>query len=115
MMIHPGLKELKQWDSLEYAAGYRARLAAIPNTETAHHCWRCGWEDADTEALESVRHQQVLNEGGEDNYPKTWGLLYDAGGDARANRVPFDDCRTEPWKEGWITAAINMGMTSIEE
>ena len=48
-MIHPGLEALKgHWDKEEYAAGYRARLTAIPDFEGAHHCWRVGWEDADT-------------------------------------------------------------------
>jgi hypothetical protein len=50
-MIPPGLAALEKWDTIEYAAGYRARLAAIPDSEIAHHCWRCGWENADTEAL----------------------------------------------------------------
>jgi hypothetical protein len=62
-MIHPGLADLKSWDKLEYAAGYRARFADIPDSETAHHCWRCGWQDADTEALESARHRRALAEG----------------------------------------------------
>src|SRR5271168_3753176 len=90
-MIHPGLAALEKWDTIEYAAGYRARLAAIPNSEIAHYCWRCGWEDADTEALELDRHKRVLADGGEDDYAETWGLLFDAGGDARANGVPFED------------------------
>jgi len=25
-MIHPGLAALEKWDTIEYAAGYRARL-----------------------------------------------------------------------------------------
>ena len=114
-MIHPGLKALEKWTPVEYAAGYRARLAAIPDSETADHCWRCGWEDADTEVIELARHKRVLAEGREDNYPETWGLLFDAGGDARVNGVPFDEGRTEPWKEGWIAADINMGTAGIEE
>jgi hypothetical protein len=44
-MMHPGLAALEKWDTIEYAAGYRARLPAIPDSEIAHHCWRCGWED----------------------------------------------------------------------
>ena len=95
-MIHPGLAALEKWDTIEYAAGYRARLAAIPDSEIAHHCWRCGWEDADTEALELDRHKRVLADGGEDAYAETWGLLFDAGGDARANGVRFDEGRTQP-------------------
>jgi 5-methylcytosine-specific restriction endonuclease McrA len=63
-MIHPGLAALEKWEPIEYAAGYRARLAAIPDSEIAHHCWRCGWEDADTEALELDRHKRVLADGG---------------------------------------------------
>ena len=113
-MIHPGLAALEKWEPIEYAAGYRARLAAIPDSEIAHHCWRCGWEDADTEALELDRHKRVLADGGEDAYAETWGLLFDAGGDARANAVPFDEGRTQPWKEGWIAADINVGLASIE-
>ena len=90
-MIHPGLAALEKWEPIEYAAGYRARLAAIPDSEIAHHCWRCGWEDADTEALELDRHKRVLADGGEDDYPETRGLLFDAGGDARANEISFDE------------------------
>ena len=41
-MIHPGLTALKDWDREEYAAGYRARFSEIPDSETAHHSWRCG-------------------------------------------------------------------------
>ena len=81
-MIHPGLTALEKWQPVEYASGYRARLAGIPDSEEAHHCWRCGWEDADTEALESDRNKRVLAEGGEDDYANTWGLLFDTGGDA---------------------------------
>jgi hypothetical protein len=33
-MIHPGLAALEKWDTIEYAAGYRARLAAIPDSDT---------------------------------------------------------------------------------
>ena len=63
-MIHSGLAALKRWDREEYAAGHRARFSEIPGSETAHRCWRCGWEDADTEALESVRHKKVLAKAG---------------------------------------------------
>jgi hypothetical protein len=31
------------------------------------------------------------------------------------NGVPFDEGRTEPWKEGWIAADINMGIANVEE
>ena len=71
-MIHPGLIALEKWEPVEYASGYRARLAGIPDSEEAHHCWRCGWEDADTEALESDRNKRALAEGGEDDYQNTW-------------------------------------------
>jgi len=74
----------------------------------------CGWEDADTEVLELDRHKRVLADGGEDDYAETQGLLFDAGGDARANRVPFDKGRTQPWKEGWFAADINVGLAGIE-
>jgi hypothetical protein len=64
-MIHLELAALEKWEPIEYAAGYRARLAEIPDSEIAHHCWRCGWEDADTEALELDRHKRVLADGSE--------------------------------------------------
>jgi hypothetical protein len=71
-MIYPGLESLKSWEPIEYAAGFRARLAAIPVPEKADHSWQCGWEDADTETLELARHKRVLAEGREDDYADTW-------------------------------------------
>lgn len=47
-MIQPWAKTFKSWEAEEYAAGYRARLSAIPNSEEANRCWCCGWEDDDT-------------------------------------------------------------------
>jgi hypothetical protein len=114
-VIHPGLEALKgHWDKAEYAAGYRARFTAIPDSEEAHPCWRVGWEDADTELLESARHRRSIEEGREDDYSGTWGVLFDAGGAARVNGVPFDEERTAPWKEGWIEADINLGVVGVE-
>jgi hypothetical protein len=43
------------------------------------------------------------------------GLLFDAAGDARANGVPFDEGRTQHWKEGSIAADINVGQAGIED
>jgi hypothetical protein len=115
MIIHPGLAALNgHWNKDEYAAGYRARLTAIPDFDGAHHCWRVGWEDADTETLELARHRKALAEGGDDDYPETWGLLFDAGGDARENGIPFDDERTAPWKEGWVETDINLGVHGVK-
>ncbi|MGA3131324.1 MAG: hypothetical protein ABSD59_11015 [Terracidiphilus sp.] len=115
MMIHPGLAALNgQWNKDEYAAGYRARLTAIPDSDGSHHCWRVGWEDANTEMLELAHHRKALAEGGADDYPETWGLLFDAGSDARANGIPFDDERTAPWKEGWVQTDINLGVHGVK-
>ena len=114
-MIHPGLAALKYWDREEYAAGYGARFSEIPDSEAAHHCWRCGWEDADTEALESARPKKVLAEGREDHFEDAWGNLFDSGEEARANGFPFDEERTEPWKEGWIATDINLGIVMERE
>jgi hypothetical protein len=109
-MIHPVFAELNHWDREEYAAGYRARFSDIPKSEAAHTCWQRGWEDADTEALESARHKHVLAEGREDNFEITWGNLFDAGEEARANGIPFEQERTQPWKEGWIAVDIELGI-----
>jgi hypothetical protein len=56
------------------------------------------------------RHNRVLAAGGEDDYPETWSILFDAGGDARVSGIPFDENRTAPWKGGWIDADINLGV-----
>jgi hypothetical protein len=70
-MIHPELAALKSWEPIEYATGFRARLASIPVQEMAHHSRHCGWEDADTEALELARHKRVVAEGREPVYDQT--------------------------------------------
>ncbi len=100
-MIHPGLEALKgPWDKAEYAAGYPARFTGIPDSEEAHACWRVGWEDADTDLLESARHRRTIEEGRGDNYSDTWGVLFGPGGGARVNGVAIDEERTALWKEG---------------
>jgi len=53
-----------------------------------------GWEDADTELSESARRNRIIAEGGEEEFTETWGTLYDIGGDARVNGIPFDEHRT---------------------
>ena len=73
------------------------------------------WEDADTEMLELARHNHAIAEGREDDYSDTWGLLFDAGGDARVNGIPFAEERTAPWKEGWIETDINLGVHGLEQ
>ena len=105
-----GRVELKHWKTEEYVAGYRARFSDIPDYEKAHHCWRCGWENADTEALESKRHRRVVAAGREDHFEGIRGNLFDSGKAARANGISFDEDRTEPWKEGWVAVDIELGM-----
>jgi hypothetical protein len=109
--IHPGLAT---WSGTDYAEGLRARFADIAMPDDATHSYRCGWEDADTELLESARHKRVLAEGREDDFGATWGVLFDAGGDARGHGIAFDETRTQPWKEGWIDVDIKMGMAGLE-
>ena len=95
-MIHPGLAALKHWDKEEYAAGYRARFSEIPDSETAHRCWRFRWEDADTEALESARHKKVLAEGKEDRFGDTWAISSTLAKRREPTVFRFDEERTEP-------------------
>jgi hypothetical protein len=97
------------WNRADYAAGFRARLDQVPSSKNQSHSWQCGWEDAHLELLASEKHDQMLADGGCDDYGETWGLLFDAGGDARVNGIAFDERRTQPWKEGWICADINFG------
>ncbi len=111
-MIQPDLAApLKRWSKDDYAAGYRSRFWEIPLRDGASYSWHCGWDDADTEILESTRHERAVAEGREDAFPGTWMLLFDVGGDARVNGIPFDRTRTQPWKQGWIEADINLGVT----
>ena len=108
-MFHPALVRQELWLPAEYAAGFRARLAEIAHSEAARTCWRCGWDDADTELLESARHRRAMEEGREDVYAGTRRLLFDAGQSARENGIAFDAARTVPWKQGWIAADIAIG------
>ena len=108
--VHPGLATSNK---TEYANGLRARFACIGMLDSASHSYRFGWEDADTEMLETERHRKALVEGKEDDFGSTWGLLLVAGGDARVYGIAFDESRTAPWKEGWIDADINLGLRDL--
>ena len=108
-MFHPALTRQELWVPQEYAVGFRARLAEIAHSEAAHACWRCGWDDADTEMIESARHCRAMEEGREDGYAGTQRLLFDAGHSARENGISFDEARTAPWKQGWVAADIAIG------
>ncbi len=79
----------------------------------ASHVYTCGWEDADTELLETERHRRVLAKGGEDDIGSTWGVLFDAGEDARAYGLGLNETRTGFWKEGWIDTDINLGVHEL--
>jgi hypothetical protein len=101
--------ELKEWVPAEYEAGYAARFADASESLTATHCWRVGWEDANTELSESARQNRLIAEGRGGEFTETWFTLYDIGGDARVNGIRFDEHRTEPWKLGWIDVDIKLG------
>jgi hypothetical protein len=108
-MIHPGLAALEKWDTIEYAAGYRARLAAIPDSETAHHCWRCGWEDADTEALDVV----ALPDHGVSDFPplrqgKLRQILIFMDEDIEGVIVDMRFCRAEVLEQIEVGVAIRV-------
>jgi hypothetical protein len=105
--IHPGVAT---WSSVDYAAGFRARFRDISSAKNLSHSWQCGWEDANLELVVTTHHEQKIADGESDDYGESWGLLFDAGGDARVNGIAFDERRTQPWKEGWIDADINFGM-----
>jgi hypothetical protein len=99
------------WSSTEYAAGFEARFLESAACEDESLPWRCGWEDAHIELLAAEQHRQRIAKGEVDDYEETWSLLFDAGGDARVNGIPFDEKRTQPWKEGWVDADINFGVS----
>jgi hypothetical protein len=104
--IHAGLTT---WSAEDYAAGFRARFDNLAASNDQSHSWQCGWEDAHLELSLSERHRQRPACGEADDCEESWVLLFDAGGDARVNGIAFDARRTEPWKEGWIDADINLG------
>jgi hypothetical protein len=66
-------------------------------------------------SLELDWRKRVLGDGREDDYTETWGLLFDAASDARANGVPFDEGRTQHWTEGSVAADMNVGLVGIED
>jgi hypothetical protein len=107
--VHPGLTT---WNGADYAAGFHARLEKVPSSKNQSHSWQCGWEDANVELLASDHHEQKIADGESDDYGESWGLLFDAGGDARVNGIAFDEQRAQPWKEGWIDADINFGVAT---
>jgi hypothetical protein len=98
----------------EYSLGYRTRLAGMMVLEGATVAWRSGWDDADTDRLESARHRKVVDEGLEDSYEATWGVLFDAGREARLHGIGFDEGRTQPWQAGWVKTDISVGVAGIE-
>jgi 5-methylcytosine-specific restriction endonuclease McrA len=69
------------------------------------------------------RHKRVLAEGREDDYAETWGLLFGAGGDARANRIPSMRAEHNPGKRagsprtstlGWQALKTNPSKTGVQ-
>ncbi len=91
--------------------GLSSAACGSPLRARRNLAWACGWQDAYVDLIEAERHNRVLAAGGEDDYPETWGILFDAGGDARVAGIPFEENRTAPWKEIWIDADINLGAT----
>ena len=73
------------------------------------HCWRVGWEDANTELFERARLIRPIVEGREGEFKGICFTLYDIGGDARVHGIRFDELRTKPWKLGWIDVDIELG------
>jgi len=112
LLIRPELVALTTWDSAEYAAGFRARTEDATPSEEASHEWWCGWEDADADLAAFAQHRLAVEAGRTDDYGEDWGLLFDSGGDARGNGIPFDENRTDPWKEGWIDVDVKLGTVS---
>lgn len=99
---------------MDYGLGYRARLAGMLLVVEAPSAWRSGWDDADTDRIELIRHQKIVAEGLEDGYEASWGVLFDAGCEARVHGIAFEEGRTRPWQAGWIKADIRLGFPGVE-
>lgn len=78
----------------EYRVGYQARLAGMLLLQGAAPAGRHGWDNADTDRLEAIRHEKMMTEGLEDGYEQTWGMLFDAGWEACRHGISFDEGRT---------------------
>ena len=88
--------------------------ALLPSRTLKEHI-TAGASVGKREVLELARQNRAIAEGREDDYSDTWSLLFDAGGDARMNGIPFAEERTAPWKEGWIQTDVNLGAHGLEE
>ncbi len=92
-----------------------ASRSSLTSPENNDHCWRVGWEDGDTEMLELARHNHGIAEGREDDLSDMWGLLFDSGGDAGVNGIPFTEERTAPGVGLNRRADINLGVRGVVE
>jgi hypothetical protein len=112
-MTNSGLTALEgKWNRQEYPAGFRARLTDIPSPKMhtiagvsdgktpTRRCWNC-----------PVINGRSLR-AGKTQIPGTSFLM--GAGTPRVNGISFDEDRTEPWKEGWIAADINMGVHGLK-
>jgi hypothetical protein len=114
-MIHSGLEALQgHWDKEEYAAGYRARFSAIPDSEEAHPCWRTGWEDADTKLLESARHSRIVQEGRGRRVPGHVGAALRCRWRCPCEWPPLRRRTHITLEEVWIDTDVNLGVHGLE-
>ena len=93
------------WVSEEYEAGYWAGHHGIAEFQSATHCWRTGWQDAQRE----LHANNLLPWAEADAIPAQWSL-YGTGAIAREYDLPFDEERSESWKRSWIQADIDSGL-----
>ena len=106
-----GNREVREWVSAEYEAGYTARFAGAPESVAATQCWRAGWADADTELAETTRGSRSVAENREEQFVQQGWNLYEIGGYARLRGALFDETRTDSWKEGWVATDIRLGVS----
>jgi hypothetical protein len=99
------------WVSVEYDAGYEARILSNAEYLTATPCWRAGWKDADRDLARSALDGRPHSD---DDVVVPWSR-FGTGQQARACLLPFDDSAAETWKQTWIQADIAMALAERQK
>ena len=89
-----------------FEAGYKARLAGVPECHAATSSWQAGWQEADRETAGSGTAETVqIN-----TDVRTPWSLFGTGKEARICDLPFDELCPDTWKRSWVEADITIGL-----
>jgi hypothetical protein len=94
------------WVSIEYEAGYGARILSNAEYLTATPCWRAGWKDADRDLARAALDDRLPSY---DDVVVPWSR-FGTGQQARSCLLPFDESATHRWKRSWVETDIAMSL-----